>query len=83
MAIAKPPKSTGPDLRRVQTIEATSKDLKKHILISVLMILGGLVLKVVSGMGGNSFLQFTGSFGFVIGIIYYIAARMLIWWNHG
>ena len=76
MATVNPPKSKGPALGRVQTIEATSKDLKKHIVISVLLILIGLVITIVFG-------QFAGLAATVLGVIYYIAARMLIWWNHG
>jgi hypothetical protein len=76
MATVNPPKSKGTSLGRVQTIEATSKDLKKHIVISVLLILIGLVITIVFG-------QFAGLAPTVLGVIYYIAARMLIWWNHG
>jgi len=65
---------------RVQTIELTSKRLKKQLLYSVALIVIGLVL-VGSGKPGST-TQYFGGLVIFIGFVWLIIARIKIWWNH-
>jgi uncharacterized membrane protein YvbJ len=65
---------------RVQTIELTSKRLKKQLLYSVALIIVGLIL-VGSGKPGSA-TQYFGGFVIFIGFVWLIVTRIKIWWNH-
>ena len=71
-------KADGKD--RVQTIELTSKRLKKQLLYSIATIIIGLIL-VGSGKSGST-TQYFGGFVTFIGFVWIIVTRIKIWWNH-
>ena len=65
---------------RVQTIELTSKRLKKQLLYSIATIIIGLIL-IGSGKPGST-TQYFGGFIIFIGFVWLIVTRIKIWWNH-
>jgi uncharacterized membrane protein YvbJ len=65
---------------RVQTIELTSKRLKKQLLYSVVLIIVGLIL-IGSGKPGST-TQYFGGFFIFVGFVWLIVTRIKIWWNH-
>jgi hypothetical protein len=64
------------------TIEQTAKPLKKKILISILLILGGLILVMTGGATSSGTLGIIGFFMFIGGIGLYIVTKARIWWHH-
>jgi len=72
-------KHCGKDLNKeaTQTIELTSKNLKKRVIWSVLACCLGVIL-----MFTGSPLAFLGIILLFGGFIWFIAIRMQIWWHH-
>ena len=83
------PISTAPSQQTpedIQTIQQTSKRLKKQIIIAVVLIIGGIIL-ISTGANANKestrALLFTfGTLAALLGAIWYIIVRIRIWWNH-
>ncbi len=67
-------------VEKVQTIEQTSKGLKKQLIFAVLSVIIGIIALGVSG--GSSGGSFFGGALIFIGIIWLIVAKIRIWWNH-
>lgn len=65
---------------KTQTIQQTSKPLKLMLACGVILILIG-ALAAIFGPTVNS--SVVGLIAFVIGLVTYITARVLAWWNHG
>lgn len=62
------------------TVEQTSKRLKLHQMISVLMIIiGGVWLWTDMDTGGDGGV---GALILLAGIIWYAVTRFRIWWHH-
>ncbi len=59
---------------KTQVIEKTSKELKKKLLIGVIMILIGFIALVYNTIAGVVILT--------LGVIYVIATKISIWWKH-
>lgn len=59
------------------TTQETSKQLKKHIIVSVLLLCAGIIWIVATenpiGIGGLLM---------VVGLILYLVTRFNIWWHH-
>ena len=65
---------------KVQTIELTSKRLKKQLLLAVLTIIIGGLFAV--GRSGKSTPTTIGGFLIVVGVVWLIITRIRIWWYH-
>ena len=65
---------------KVQTIELTSKRLKKQLLLAVLTIIIGGLFAV--GGSGKSTPTTIGGFLIVVGVVWLIITRIRIWWYH-
>lgn len=61
---------------KVQTIQQTSKGLKKQILFAILVIAIGIVMVTNENSAPS------GGFLVVIGIFWFIIIKILIWWDH-
>ena len=59
----------------IQTIELTSKSLKRNILLSLLVIFLGFVF-IFTKLSGLGWLMLFG------GIIWLIVTKIQIWWRH-
>lgn len=67
----------------VTTVQGTSKKLKLHTLLASLLVIGGCSAMVSSvnsptGSGGT-----LGTWVMILGMIWYITARVRSWWHHG
>ena len=61
------------------TTQETSKKLKAHILISVLMIIGGALIALgTADSGGAGF----GVLIAVVGLGWFITTKFRTWWHH-
>lgn len=80
--------------RVVQTIELTGKGWKAQMLLAALMTIIGMILIFAgSGVidvhqrpdirGGNAALSGFGGFILVVGLIWFVLARIGAWWDHG
>jgi hypothetical protein len=67
-----------PAKSNVQTIEATSKDLKGLYALGFGMIMIGMLWAL---LGGSSWP--IGAILFVSGLVLFIVTKIRIWWNHG
>lgn len=63
-------------------IEQTSKSLKIHIAISVMMIFLGVLGTVISMIISNSTLVIMCLISAIAGIPYFIIFKIIIWWRH-
>jgi uncharacterized membrane protein YvbJ len=63
---------------KVQTIELTSKGLKKQLLFAVLIIIIGILFAAVGGSTSAGI----GGFLIFVGIVWLIITRIKIWWYH-
>lgn len=66
----------------VQTIEQTSKGLKLQVLLSTLLVFAGAIVSVVATTNDIGALVVVGGSAFVVGLIWFTIARVLIWWRH-
>lgn len=64
----------------VQTIQQTSKRLKKQIIYSALAIITGIITSV-SGYRSSAAVTI-GILITIIGLIWLIVAKIKIWWHH-
>ena len=67
----------------VQTIERTGKGLKAHSCLSSLLVIAGFFLALFGHAWDNSLVSGFGVAAVVIGLCWWLLARILIWWNHG
>lgn len=66
--------------RTATTVEQTSKKFKLHQLIGfALMVIG--IVAVAGGAGSGA--SAGGFLFFVVGLLWYILARVGAWWHHG
>lgn len=75
-----------PDLPRVQTIERTSKRWKAQQAISLIVMLMGVAVFLVSAKSHPDQIDFpkVGSvIAVVFGLIWFMFVGIAIWWNHG
>jgi hypothetical protein len=66
---------------KVQTIEKTSKQLKKQIIWAYGMVIVGIFL---AWRGGNTWLLSTtvGILSAFVGVLWLLRIKFLIWWHH-
>jgi uncharacterized membrane protein YvbJ len=78
--IATKHESAGSGVAQLQTIQETSKALKSHTLVSVVLIIVGFVSMMAVA---NAHQEPQISLGiFIFGLIYYAITRYRIWWHH-
>ncbi len=61
------------------TTQETSKKLKMHILISVLLIFGGTIIALATAQSGGAGF---GTLIAVVGLVWFITTRFRTWWHH-
>ena len=68
-----------------QTMERTSKALKKQQVYSLLLSLGGLGAAIVGGglEPPSPVTLLIGILASIIGFLWYVVIRAKIWWHHG
>lgn len=66
----------------VQTIQQTSKKLKKQILYAALLLLFGFIFFVSSVSSGSSTTATIGILLFLAGLIWLGVTKYKIWWHH-
>lgn len=62
------------------TIQQTAKRYKLHMLLSALVLCIGTVTIIISN---NATGQMWGASIAAIGLVWFLGARFLAWWNHG
>jgi uncharacterized membrane protein YvbJ len=67
---------------KVQTIEQTSKKLKKQTLFSILTIILGIIVMIVSIAFKSDTIKYFGLLLAFVGIIWLIVAEIKVWWHH-
>ncbi len=67
---------------KVQTIELTGKKLKVQVLLSFLLSLSGCITAIGAAAGKAPGVAAWGIIFFIIGLIWFIVAQILIWWHH-
>jgi uncharacterized membrane protein YvbJ len=70
---------------KIQTVEQTSKPYKLQLLLASLLCMGSVVV-MVFGFSGDQASSGAGGFGIgglLVGIIWFIIVRFMIWWHHG
>ena len=65
---------------KVQTIQLTSKKLKKQWLISIALIVAGFAVVVFSVE--NEFLVSVGALLLMVGFTWLVITKIRIWWHH-
>lgn len=69
-------------IEKVQTIEQTSKRLKKQMIFAILFMMFGVIIALSSAgnnsLGGTAF----GTMLSIAGIIWLITVKAKIWWHH-
>jgi hypothetical protein len=63
-------------------IEQTSKKLKMHYGLAMLLTLSFFVLSVISGMRCPTWLWIMCIVCFGLSLIYAIVIKVMIWWHH-
>lgn len=71
-------KATGAN---ITTVQETSKRLKLHMLISVLMICVGVVWSMPVAQGPAGSTAWPGLL-LAAGLIWYVVSRIRVWWHH-
>ena len=61
---------------KTQTIQQTSKKLKKHIIFSVLALIVGVIFLFIKSI------SWLGVLLIIVGIAWYIITKFNIWWRH-
>ena len=74
--------STGAQAINTQTIELTSKSLKKQMIFAVLLLLGAFVLTIIGAVNEVMALGTVGIIGAVAAIIWMIVIKIRKWWHH-
>ena len=64
-------------------VELTSKTWKLQILLSSLTTIVCLILGFVGVSMKAGSLIAIGFLGFVVGLVWFIVARVMAWWHHG
>ena len=67
---------------KVQTIEQTSKRLKKQMIFAILAIMFGLIVAISSSTNNYTSGSVFGMLLIVAGIIGIITVKIKIWWHH-
>lgn len=65
-----------------EKLEFTSKAYKLQLLLSTLLIVGALFLIIPGYIDNRPDLLYFGEIVFSIGVVWKIAVRVLVWWNH-
>ncbi len=69
---------------KIQTVEQRSKRYKLQQLLSCLLIIGS-IMAVMFGFSGDDpspGISAFGTLGIVVGLIWFIIVRFLMWWHH-
>lgn len=61
----------------IKTIQSTSKELKSHLIISVVIFWLGVLLLF------NDSTRIFGVFITIISLLYFFFTKISIWWSHG
>lgn len=64
------------------TIQSTSKGLKAHNGLALILVCIGFLVMFVPIAAGEEEPPAIGSVLFVAGLVWYIVTRFRIWWNH-
>ena len=64
-------------------VELTAKSWKLQILLSSLTTIVCLILGFVGVSMKTGSLMAIGFLGFVVGLVWFIVARVMAWWHHG
>lgn len=84
VAYQPPPRAVSHGRPRTQTVEQTGKFWKAQILLSALLLIGGVVLIIAGSQnGGRGPIGPFGAIAVVVGIIWLIVAKVGAWWFHG
>jgi uncharacterized membrane protein YvbJ len=70
------------DIEEITTIQETSKSLKEHIVYSVIVIIGGILFFIIGSVTNRQAMIPIGFMLFLIGVIWFIVAKITIWWHH-
>jgi len=74
---------------KIQTVEQTSKRYKLQELLSSLLIIGSSIVAMITFSLEDPLsnqvatIGILSILGFLVGIIWFIFVRFLIWWHHG
>lgn len=69
--------------QQITTTQLTSKKYKGHMLIGICLVIGGCTMFFDGVHESDSQFTITGTWAMLIGVIWYITARVKSWWNHG
>jgi len=67
---------------KIQTVEQTSKRYKLQQLLAIFLIVGSVIVMITGFSGGSNAGAF-GMLGLIVGLVWYIGIRFVIWWHHG
>lgn len=67
---------------KVQTIEQTSKRLKKQMIFALLAMMIGVIIAISSSSSNSTGGIFFGMLLTISGIIWVITVKIKIWWHH-
>lgn len=65
-----------------QTIELTSKTLKKQMIYAVLLLLGSFLLTIIGAVNEIMVLLPVGTIGVLVSIVWMIVIKIRKWWHH-
>lgn len=84
VAYQAPPRVVPGGRVRTQTVEQTGKFWKSQILLSALLLIGGVVAAVIGSQdkGANNIGGF-GGLAIFLGLLWLIFAKVGAWWFHG
>jgi L-lactate permease len=67
--------------QQVTTTERTSKRIKKHALLSALLLIFGFIM--VIGAGESNGMRTIGALIAAVGLVWFLTTRVRGWWHHG